>query len=557
MISSCAAQSIDELSQSNEWKALLHISDNNVSEINDLNFFISHQTNPKLEMETLLNKKNCENICKYPARYRYLSKAFDLNISFEHCTNLNRYLDDSKGDNVSIVFASSFLESPTSYFGHTFIKINKRDNAFFSQTLGYAAELPQNVGIFSLISKGIGGGFTGKYISSPYFKLIEEYSNMEQRTLFEYELDLSKEEIDNLIWHSYEMLSTKVPYRFFSENCAYEVFWFLENARPNSRLIQRLKPYVIPYATIELLKDEHLIKSTLVREPKIEHLSKIYFSMTNEEKNLFDEFKNYGDKLEYFTNKNVNKDVKNKVIELTNGYYDILFKKFRIVKSDYDDVKNMDYNQSKPTVKKDFEYKKQSSVYFGRVITKSDNLELLGFRPAMFSRYEPQNNLLNEQSLEFLKVELEKKHNNDIKLNKFDLINLESMNKQFSFYEPKSWRFYLGANKSFANNKVSPVGEFGIGLTRGTEYFSFYGLGQVAIYPLNESVQFQGLAGTSLWLGKIHLNYDLKRLILSTKDQSKDMSIMSINYYFNDSFSLSFAEDLFQDEKRISIMYKF
>ena len=102
--------------------------ENNISEISDSNFYISKQSNPKIELETLLQEKSCENICKYPARYKFLSDNLDLNISFSHCEDLQNFLNDSRGETASLVFASSFLGSPTSYFGHTFIKINKPKN---------------------------------------------------------------------------------------------------------------------------------------------------------------------------------------------------------------------------------------------------------------------------------------------------------------------------------------------------------------------------------------------------------------------------------------------
>lgn len=552
----CAAQTLKEFASSNEWRALLHINENNVSEILDNNFFISGQMDPEIELKTLLENMSCDNICKYPARYRYLSKKMNLNISFSHCNNLQKYLEDSRGDSVSIVFASSYLESPTSYFGHTFIKINKKKDLFFSQTLSYAAELPESVGLFNLVNKGINGGFSGKYVASPYFKLIEEYSIIEQRKLYEYELNLTQDEIEDLLWHSYETLDIAVPYKFFSENCAYEVFWFLENAKPNLKMRQKLKPYVVPYETIEILLAEGLVEQKTIRHPSINELSALYFSFSFAEKNIFEKFANSDDKQLFLKNADLSIDVKNKFIELISGHYDILFKKFRTVKSDYSEVKNLEYTRSRYINDQEFKYKNTHSIFIGKVFGPSTNDSMIRLRPALFNRYEPQNNILSEQTFELMQIEV-LKNKSKIKMNSFDIIKLESLNKRFVFYDPWSWRLYLGGNRSLVGNKFSTVGELGVGITKGNEYGSIYGIGQMALYPFDNSIVVQGLFGLSYWIGQSHINYDFKSLVFTTNDKSQDESLVSFNYEINKKVAFSLSKDFKKNERKAMLIFKF
>ena len=148
-----------------------------------------------------------------------------MNLSFEHCDNFKQFLKESRGETASISFASAYLESPMSYFGHTFITIHKTDNRFFSQTLSFAAEVPEKVNFFELATKGIGGGFSGKFVASPYFKLFEGYNTVEQRRISEYQLNLTQEEIENMLWHVYELYDISVDYKFLPHNCAFETLW--------------------------------------------------------------------------------------------------------------------------------------------------------------------------------------------------------------------------------------------------------------------------------------------------------------------------------------------
>ena len=546
---------VDNIAESKQWLALLHINENNNSEISDINFYISKQTNPKLELEELLRQQSCDNVCKYPARYKYLSDNLDLNISFEHCDDLQSFLVQSRGETASLVFASSFLGSPTSYFGHTFIKINKPKNTYFSQTLSYAAEMPQKTGLSDLIYKGISGEFVGKYVVSPYFKLTEGYNIIEQRTLYEYELDLSKDEIEIMLWHSYEMIGTNIPYKFFTENCAYEIFWLLDVARPNANLRSKLKTYVVPYETVEVLKNEKMVKNTIVRNPLIENLYKIYSSLSSEEQLLFSIWKDSKNKIMDLENLNISSETKNKFKQLINGYYDILFKKFRTSKADFNDVKKLSFNKTEENITNDFEPKKAHKISFGALNKDGISGQSFTMRPALFDRYEERDNLLSESSLEFLNLGFTRTNDN-AKLEHFDVVKMESLNKRFDFYQPTSWRFYAGANRSYGNDNLEAVAELGFGLTKGNEYVSIFGLGQIAIYPFVSSINIQALAGLSIWINKGHLNFDYKETFrdgIKPKDEMK----YTFLYPINKSFSFRLSNELKQKEKIVALEYKF
>lgn len=550
------ASEVDNLSNSQEWKSLLHINENNQSEITDLSFFLSNQTNSKIEIETLLNNQSCDNICKYPARYRLLSKTFDLNISFEHCEELQSFLKETRGPSASLVFASSFLGSPASYFGHTFMLINKKDNPFFSSTLGYAAELPKSGNPMDIIVKGVSGQYSGKYVLASYYQMAELYNVVEQRTLYQYKLDLTEEEIENMLWHMYEIKNINVPYKFFTENCAYEVFWLIEAARPTAKLRDKLKPYVIPFETVQVLKDEHMIIDHKTKEPMIEHLYQIYTSLTSKEKEQFFTLIESQNKEKKLSEMDLSDSVHNKLIELINGYYDILFKKYHVSKVDYYDVKKIKFKKEAFDDTIDFEPRKPHRISFGGISRDGKIGNSIGFRPVLFDKLEERDSLISEGTLEFLNINMSRVSNHT-RIDNFDLIKVESLNKRFDFYEPMSWRVYIGANRSYQDSVLSPVLEFGSGITKGNEMISAYGLLQMALYPTEKSANLQALVGVSLWIQKGHLNFDYKDSFADYNGASRTNKLISFFYPLTKSFSLRALNDFSLKEKSLYIDYKF
>lgn len=275
----------NEIYESDEWLALLHVNENNQSEVTNPKFFISSDAfSPKKEYDAFLlalkTDKRCSTICQFPARSRFLNKQLNLNLTFEHCADLNGYLEESNGESVSVVLVSSFLGSPASYFGHSFIKINKLQNLHFSHTIGFTADMPLNSSFQDLFLNTLIGTLEGHYIYAPYYQLLEQYSAIEQRSLVEYKLNLSKEELDNLRWHAYELHNIKTGYKVLSKNCAYELLWLLEVARPTVRLRKHFNYYAVPSETIDVLKMQKMVESISTRPSDIDSMYSLYRTLS-------------------------------------------------------------------------------------------------------------------------------------------------------------------------------------------------------------------------------------------------------------------------------------
>jgi len=85
-------------------------------------------------------------------------------------------------------------------------------------------------------------------VCMPYYLKVREYNDMENRDVWEYELDLSHDTIDRVLMHVWELGPIYFDYYFFDENCSYYLLelWKL---RARSRSHQRIPLVAIPSDT--------------------------------------------------------------------------------------------------------------------------------------------------------------------------------------------------------------------------------------------------------------------------------------------------------------------
>jgi len=155
-------------------------------------------------------------------------------------------------------------------FGHTFLRIDSSLNSkLLSYAINYAAQADgstENGFIFAI--KGLFGGYYGKYSLLPYYEKLKEYRDTEQRDIFEYDLNLTYDEIIMMLRHIWEIKDTYSNYYFFDENCSYNILWLLEIARESLNLRDYFTYQVSPPETLFAVKEENLIKNKQYRASK-------------------------------------------------------------------------------------------------------------------------------------------------------------------------------------------------------------------------------------------------------------------------------------------------
>ncbi len=266
------------------WHKLLHFK-NGESQIDDKGFFLSKngKISPKEELEATLEalkNSNPSDIngtqCRYPARTRWLRDNLP-NRDIKECSYLLAHLKKFDFKTLYLVYTSSFINAPASMVGHTFLRFDKDENTpLLSYALNYSAQIDNSSNILSYAYNGLFGGFKGRYSIIPYYEMVKLYSDMEHRDMWEYKLDLTPQEIERVVLHMLEMRNFYSDYFFASENCSYNLLWFIELAKEELKLVDKFNHITAPMDTIKELERQHLIKESIFRASKTTKIKDIY-----------------------------------------------------------------------------------------------------------------------------------------------------------------------------------------------------------------------------------------------------------------------------------------
>ena len=203
--------------------------------------------------------------CRFPERFYWLASQLQIDESKllpVNCDVYSNWRANVKIESVSFIFASYYINNPSSMFGHTFLKLNREGTAKNRELIDYglnfaANPTTQNPILYGVM--GIFGGFRGTYLLFPYYFKVREYNDLESRDLWEYPLNLTADEIERLMRHSWELGSTWFDYYYFDENCSYQILTLLEVVRPQLNLSDNFFYVVQPVDTVK----------SIVRIPKL------------------------------------------------------------------------------------------------------------------------------------------------------------------------------------------------------------------------------------------------------------------------------------------------
>lgn len=251
------------LAKKRHWHFLLHYRKNSflpgvTSFIDDPNFFNAPdgKTNPEEELEaTLKSFFEQANQCRFIARYHWLKEKLDFDstkLPKQSCDRFNTWHTGLNTKGISLIFPTSYLNNPASMFGHTFIRLDAGSDDLLSYSANYAATTGSDGGMTFAI-KGLFGGYHGFFSILPYYEKILAYSDLENRDIWEYQLQFTQEETERVIRHLWELRNIYFEYYFFDENCSFHLLSLFEVARPELELSNRFFGWAIPIDTIRVL----------------------------------------------------------------------------------------------------------------------------------------------------------------------------------------------------------------------------------------------------------------------------------------------------------------
>ncbi len=217
------------------WKSLLHVSNGKLN-IEDPNFIMSKGIfSLKNELEKTIysffgdiDKGDSHGICKFPARFFWIKSELNLDDDiFPHvqCAEFEEYLKKAPADEISLVFVSENVSNPSSMMGHVFLKLsgyNYKSN-YVEHAVSFFTII-DTINIPLLILKSTITGMNGFFSLLPYSEQVKRYLEVEDRNVWEYELDLSEKNKMLIYYHIWELKDLQMRYLFTGYNCATVIY---------------------------------------------------------------------------------------------------------------------------------------------------------------------------------------------------------------------------------------------------------------------------------------------------------------------------------------------
>ncbi|MGA1932011.1 DUF4105 domain-containing protein [Arcobacter sp. YIC-464] len=471
------------------WAKLLHYR-NNQSEVDSDNFFISKNGKTNLKEELLETIKSLRNgtkntLCRFPLRVKWLKEkipALENQIINYECKDLDIYLKEIDAKYATLIFPASHINSPASMYGHTFLRLSADENTpLLGNAVNYAAQTDETNGLI-FAYKGLFGGYKGKYSILPYYEKIKEYSNLEQRDIWEYKLDLTLEEVEKIALHSYELKDSYSFYYFFLENCSYNLLWLLEVAKEDLNLINHFSLKAVPLDTVKILKNYNLIKESNYRHSKMSKMKHI-LNYEIENKDFISEFIKDEKKL----SQNLTLKDKSAYLDLKIEYIQYLRSKNKLAKSEYlKKYLKLLRQRSKLDIISDYDIKKpkdpiysHDSARISLTLNSNDTYEISA-KPVYSDVYDISYGYLEGAYIDFFDLSI-KKDSDKLFIDKFKVLDINSFSKRDELFKPLSWGIELSYERFKSEDdylKLKPS----FGLTYGDEDYFIYALAQSNLY---------------------------------------------------------------------------
>lgn len=281
-----------DLANSPYWYRLMYYRQdgkNIESTVTQSSFFLTKtgRNDPATELDAMLTglftpnqvKPDESAACLFPVRRDWLVEQLqikDSDLPVTPCPALTQWLEGIQPRHATLVFSSDYMNSPSSMFGHTLLRLDPDDNEqtrLLAYAINYAAETDNSSSALYAL-KGLTGLYSGAYSIMPYYEKVKEYNDFESRDLWEYRLKLTPDETMRLTKRVWELRFVNFPYYFLHSNCSYELLNLMEIARPSLALQNKFPVYAIPTDTLRAsLIDADLLEKTVYRPAFVSRLN--------------------------------------------------------------------------------------------------------------------------------------------------------------------------------------------------------------------------------------------------------------------------------------------
>jgi hypothetical protein len=150
------------------------------------------------------------------------------------CTDYNQKNKPKLIISVSLIHVSGYFDNPSSYYGHTLLRLNygkdMPNQISLDSSISYGANVTDSESSPFYVVNGLFGGYEARYRRNNQFLHTHNYTNNQIRDVWEYEILLTPQQIrfiSEIIW---ELNNARFKYYFLNDNCAHRVAKILELA---------------------------------------------------------------------------------------------------------------------------------------------------------------------------------------------------------------------------------------------------------------------------------------------------------------------------------------
>lgn len=501
--------------------------------------------------------------CRFVSRYEWLRRRLNwsnIDIKNQSCPGYKLWSFNGHIQSISLLFATGYLSNPASFFGHPLLKFNLprtlNSSDLLDTSINYGALTPKHENPFVYAMKGLFGGYDAGMTHVHFFYNSHNYSETELRDMWEYELNFSSDQVEQIVSHTWELLGAKFSYFFLSDNCASRMAQLLE-AVTEQQLLPRHVPYAIPYTVFDSLAYGHfangkpLVKNVSLIPSRQNRLNVKYFSLTPPELNSVDLYIKSAAPLAQTKYPELSDSSKIKVIETLFDYA-----AFRLIKDETnEEFKQMKKNLLRERLRLPAEEKAaeitplESAPHYGQrpVLTRASYLNSEKFgsglevrvRPAYYDFLSSDIGRLPYSALGIFDLTLNYLDQH-LFLKEFNFIAIETLNPSLTGLPGDggfAWKFKIGADNQ------------DLGCTACTVARLEGGLGQAL--PLTPSLLLYGLVDGRVQSaiegsGTLAVTPTLAALIHFSESWSTHLSA-AVRYYLNGSRT---SEPVIQVENR-------
>ncbi len=467
-----------------EWINLLHYAQSSENEytsnVVDQKFFIAEDgnVNPRGELIATLNAfysedtSNPDNhaLCQFKARAKWLKKHLPeelINLPVIECPLYKEWRDLMPAHKVSLIFPAYHLNSPSSMFGHTLLRIDhdedKNSSKWLSMAVNFGANINNDDNSILYAFKGLAGGYPGLFIVTPYFNKIKEYNRYENRDIWEYPLNLTPAETEDMILHLWELKEVEFKYYFFDENCSYRLLELLQVARPGLKLTEQFGLTAIPVDTVRSIENANLINGVVYRPSQATNVQYLLSQLNSAEQDFAFKLSEDAKLINSQSFKQYDQKTQNLILE--TAYHYLRYKQNDTVRSD--SIANNSYQlllaiNSKPEFKsttaslneqqrpENGHLSKRFAITAGR--DNEQNYAQFDLRMSFHSLEDSLKGFLEGAQINIGSLSI-RATEEEAQLQQLDLINIFSLTPRNNFFQPLSWRVSAGLEQQIINSQ--------------------------------------------------------------------------------------------------------